>query len=214
MERGVDSRAEVTRRWKTSGKDAKYWVEYQYRIEDRRYTFKMKTGRSRWGRLTVESVLPVRYLAEDPRSHYIHGFEGDLMPLWLPYVVAALLAFFSWLCHLPLNAQRRLIQEGRAAPAVITGHKKTKDGNMVQYSFLQLSGSIAQGKTSPEKNPPAVGSLVCVLYEPDRLKNNAIYPLSLVRSVHALEKTPHARIRERKAGRLTLLHRVNFPISK
>ena len=73
MERGVDSRAEVTRRWKTSGKDAKYWVEYQYRIEDRRYTFKMKTGRSRWGRLTVESVLPVRYLANSHPHQCVHA---------------------------------------------------------------------------------------------------------------------------------------------
>ncbi len=184
-ERGLDSSAEVTRRWSTRGKDAKYWIEYEYSVGGQQYKYKMEPGRNRWSRLKEGSVLPVRYLSENPRSHFIPGLEEQLMPLWVPYLIAALLAAISWLSHYPLSRQRHLLQEGRPAPAVITEHKKTKDGKIAHYSFLQFSGSIGTGHMSPQKNPPEVGSLVCVLYEPDRAKNNAKYPLALVCSPHA-----------------------------
>ena len=53
---------------------------------------------------------------------------------------------------------------------------------MAHYELSLLSGATASGKTGPSKKPPAIGSELCVLYEPDRSRHNALYPLSLVRA--------------------------------
>jgi hypothetical protein len=185
MERGAPAQGEVTRRWINRGKNTKYWVAYRYRIEGRSYDFRMETGRGDWQKLSEESTLSIRFLPENPGSHYVEGFEEQLLPLWVPYIVGIVLAGTGWLVHRLLRIQRRLLQEGRAVPGVITEHRKTKDGKVARYVFLQLSGSQGEGKMSPRKNPPEIGSLVCVLYEPDRVKNNGVYPLTLVRSIYA-----------------------------
>jgi hypothetical protein len=103
------------------------------------------------------------------------------MPLWLPYPVAGALALASFLIAREIRRQRRLLAEGRPAPALVTRHEGNRQGKVAHYEFPLLSGALARGKAGPQKKPPAVGSLLCVLYEPDRMRNNSLYPLSLVR---------------------------------
>jgi hypothetical protein len=48
------------------------------------------------------------------------------------------------------------------------------------YEFPLLSGAVASGKAGTSAKPPAIGSVICVIYDPESPKRNAVYPLSLV----------------------------------
>jgi len=182
VEFGRDLDAQVLRHWTTRGKPTRYWVEYAYQVEGPAHRGRVELGRKAWQALDAGAVLPVRYLPSDSAKHFIRGHEGDRMPLWLPYLIGAALAFAAWLVTRPLVSQRRLLAEGRPAPAVVTRHERTQHGAVVHYIFSLLSGASAQGKMGPQKKPPAPGSILCVLYEPDRTQHNAVYPLSMVRT--------------------------------
>ncbi len=181
MSRGVNARAVVTRRWMRRGDHPRYLADYIYEAGGRTLTGRVDISRSSWERLEQGSVLPVRYLPADPRQHLVPGYEGDLMPLWLPYAVAGAMAAAGWLLTLPLKSERRLLTEGRPAPGVVLAHRKVQQTTTVRYAFVTLSGAIAEGKMQAQKNPPAIGSLLTVVYEPDNAGNNRAYPFSLYR---------------------------------
>ncbi len=176
---GLDGRAEVTRRWMRKGDHPRYFVDYVYEAEGRTLKGRLDVRRSRWEKFDLGSVLPVRYLPLDPQRHLVPGFEGTLMPLWIPYLVSGALAGSAWLLTLPLKSSRRLLSEGRPAPGVVLAHRKAQHMTVIRYAFATLSGAIVEGKTEAQKNPPAVGSLLCVLYEQDNARNNRAYPFSL-----------------------------------
>jgi hypothetical protein len=110
---------------------------------------------------------------------------GGGMPLWLPFLVAAGVAALGGLCLRELHRQRRLLTEGRAAPAVVTKHTDTKDSHggkhkTITYDFPLLNGAMRTGTSGTSSKPPAVGSVICVVYDPDVPTRNKVYPLSLV----------------------------------
>ncbi len=179
MSRGVDGRAVVTRRWMRRGDHPRYFADYVYEAGSGALAGRIDMSRPRWERLEQGSVLPVRYLPADPRQHLVPGYEGDLMPLWLPYAVAGAMAAAGWLLTLPLKSESRLLTEGRPAPGVVLAHRKAQHTTTIRYAFVTLSGTIAEGKMQAQKNPPAVGSLLTVVYEPDNVGNNRAYPFSL-----------------------------------
>ena len=185
---GNDLDARVTRCW-TSGKkgDTRYWVEYEFRADGRTITDRVRVGKQSWSALKPGSVLPVRYLPANSTRHVIRGLEEGPLPLWVPFALSGALALAAWLVTLPLKSQRRLLAEGRPAQAVVVLHKKTKDAIEVRYQFRQLSGAVAKGKGQQGKSPTPVGSSLCVIYDPDRVRHNAIYPLSLVRTRRGAE---------------------------
>ncbi len=86
----------------------------------------------------------------------------------------------------PLRRQRYLLAYGRVAPARITSHGRkmrtqhgSELGQQFFFEFPQLSGAMAKGKAGPSKKPPAIGTVIPVLYDPDNPRRNAPYPLSL-----------------------------------
>jgi len=46
-----------------------------------------------------------------------------------------------------------------------------------------MSGVIATGKSDTSRKPPAVGTVLCVVYLPDEPRRSAPYPLALVRPI-------------------------------
>ncbi len=181
LARGIDTEAQVVRRWQTHGEHPSYHVEYVYRVEDETLRSRVDVGRGSWGRLAEGSILPIRYLPENPRLHLVHRYEGQLLPIWVPFLVAGALAATALLIAREIRRQRLLLAEGRPTPAVVTRHQGGHQGKIVHYAFLLMSGAITHGKAGPQKNPPPIGSILCALYEPDRLRHNGLYPLSLVR---------------------------------
>jgi hypothetical protein len=187
-EAGRETEGRVLRTWRTKSGDAHYWVEYAYQAEGTLYRDRVQLGRRSWEAVKPGSTLQVRYLPANPGSNAVRGHEGRPMPLVIPYLVAGAMAVGAWLVTLPTRSQRHLLAEGRPARAVVTRHEKTKDGVVVHYEFRQLSGARAGGKSAQGKKPAPVGSSLCVLYEPDRVSHNAVYPLSLVRTRRQLRR--------------------------
>jgi len=112
---------------------------------------------------------------------FVASQAGSALPLWLPFLVGGSLAAGAGLALLPLLSQRRLLAEGRAAPAVVTRHEKNQHGKITHYKFATLSGAVVGGHTGPDRNPHEVGATICVLYDPNNPGKNSRYPLSLVR---------------------------------
>jgi hypothetical protein len=88
--------------------------------------------------------------------------------------------------------------EGRPAPAIVTKYSRVyrrmriaaqgpvgmSHKNRFFYDFPLLSGAIAQGKSDPQKRTPEIGSVICVLYDPNNPKRNMPYPAGLVKLAH------------------------------
>ena len=89
----------------------------------------------------------------------------------------------AFLLPIPVRREVRLLAEGRPAPGRVTGFKKADEAFRVQYEFRLLNGALAKGKVNRSK-PPVVGAPLCVLYDPENPRRNALYPLSLVRLEH------------------------------
>jgi hypothetical protein len=192
IESGHDAEGRILRRFTTgSGDDRRYLVQYEYLAGEHVYEGRLQLRRRAWQQLEPESTLPVRYLPSEPASHIVVGRERRLMPLWLPPIVGAGLLLGAWLVTRPLASQRLLFAEGRPAPAIVTRQEKTKNGAMVHFVFQLLSGATAEGKAALAK-PPALESVLCILYLPDRKWRYGIYPLSLVKTARDAPREPLA----------------------
>ncbi len=183
VEQGMDTEARVVRRWWTRGDRPRYGLEIVYRASGQVVRTSTQLEKSAWSRLTEGSTLQIRYLPTDPERFVLPGGQKDTLPVWLPFPVTCSLGFCAWLILYQILREKRLLSDGRPGPAVVTRLRNTKDGKMVYYTFATLSGSVLSGKSGPMRNAPAVGSLQCVLYEPDRTRRNAMYPFQFVRPV-------------------------------
>jgi len=180
LEQGADAEGRIIRLWRSRGDNKQPWVAYRFKVQARAYERSVKAPLRVWRDLRVGSDLPVRYLPSDPDFSHPRAWRQKTMPVLLPYVVAAALATLSWLVTQTIRSQRRLLAEGRAAPALVTHHTRAKEGKTIHYEFPLLSGAIRKGQSGPSKKPALVGSTICVLYDPDNPRKNAPYPLSLV----------------------------------
>ena len=183
IEQGRVVQGQVIRRWTSRGKETRYWLDYSYQADGLEYQGRTRASRAFWQRLAPGDALPVRYLPSDPQEQLVPGLESPLMPVWVPFLVAFSMTLPSLLLLRRIAMQRRLLSEGRPVPAIITRYRRSKDGKTCYYVFASSSGELRQGRTGPQRNPPPVGGVICVLYEPDRLSHNEMYPLSLVRPV-------------------------------
>jgi hypothetical protein len=179
-EQSVEGTAEVTRLWRARGEGNPAWVAYRWSVDGRAYAGQARMRSRQWRALTLGSRIPIRYLAHDPSVSRLPGAGREPMPALVPYIVGGGLALGAAVLLLPLRDQRRLLSEGRAAPARVTRHKKGQHGTEFEFEFTALSGTRFKGKGSPRAKPPAVGTPLCVLYDPDHPKRNAMYPFSLV----------------------------------
>lgn len=179
-EQAVDGVAEVTRLWRGKGESKQPWVGYRLTVDGRSYEGRAKLGQRTWRTLREGSEMPVRYLPSDPSTSRLRGPGPEPLPPFVAYLVAGALALAAGCVLLPLRGQRRLLSEGRAAPALVTRHAKDQHGTTFDFEFAALSGSKLKGKGGPRSKPPAVGSTIWVVYEADNPRRSAAYPLSLV----------------------------------
>lgn len=180
---GIDTIGTVVRKWRARGERRQPRVEYAFPAGDRSYRRSVDVSLARWNRLEVGSPVPVRYLSSDPTASYAWGREPRPLHPILPYLAGIGLAAGGALILTPLVRQKRLLAQGRAAPARVTRVVKGHEGKDVHYEFRLLSGAVAHGKYQSSK-PPAVGAHVWILYDPDRLGHRARYPLGLVKLAH------------------------------
>jgi hypothetical protein len=188
QEQGVNTDAQITRVWRSTGKDQQHLVSYRFTVEERAYVARKKVPPRIWQDLRAGSSLPVRFLPSNPKVNHPAGWDDTPMPLWVPYLVFAVLAAIASFLTILLRNQMRLLTEGRPAPGIVTGQRRTKDGTVIRYEFVLLNGATAKGR-GQSRRPPAIGSQICVLYDPENPRRNAPYPLCLVKLTRSL-KTP------------------------
>jgi hypothetical protein len=187
QQEGVDTDGRVIRLWR-SGEHKEPYVKYRFQVQGRDYQRDAKLPLSLWARLRVGSTLAVRYAESRPEINHPAGLTGGAVPPWVPAWVAVALLVGGCLALLPLRQQLRMLVGGRQTLGLVVAHGKTMRtshgsdlGRKYEYEFLLLSGASYKGKAGPTKNPPAIGSAIPVLYDPDNPKNNDPYPFSLVR---------------------------------
>jgi hypothetical protein len=182
----VAGEATVTRLWRGSGDPKPYLVAYSFEASGRTYGGQSRVPSSVWRTLETGSSTAVRYLPDDPAQNAIVGTQRRQLPIWVAFVLAAVLGACGALCFVVLNSQRRLLMDGRAAPALVTAivrHHTTHGGTYrsIKYRFPLLSGGVASGKSESSRKPPPVGTVMCIVYDPDRPTRSRPYPFPLVR---------------------------------
>jgi len=178
--------AEVTRLWRDSDEDKQRWVAYRYDVNGAAFAGRTKMGSSQWRGLHVGSSIVVRYLPADPAASVLAGRESDVLPRAVPPLVGGLMVGIGLLMLRGVNSQRQLLAEGRAVSAVITDIVKhtSQHGThrSIKYRFPLLSGAMATGKSDAPRKPDAVGTVIYVVYDPDRPKRSRRYPFPLVKT--------------------------------
>jgi hypothetical protein len=183
---GVDATAEVTRLWRSGEKSHEPRVAYRFWLGGQLFEGSSTIGFSHWRMLGVGSRLPIRFPDGHPDKSLARGVESQAMPLWLPFVVSAAIGAGGFGCLFWLNLERRLVSIGRAAPAIVTRVKKHHSSHggghwQIRYEFRLLSGASAAGTSRTQRKPPVVGTVICVLYDPDRPRRSLPYPVRLAR---------------------------------
>jgi len=183
-ESGVMTGGTVT--WLGRDGDDRTRVRYRFLVDGRTYNAEGRVSSARRRELVVGSSIDVRYVPDDPRLNNLGTSRRGGLPIGIPILVAAVLGLPGVAMLLGIGAERRLLSEGRVAPGIVTGKQKRHSSHggtheSMTYDFPLLTGLVASGKSSTSK-PPAVGTIVCVVYDPERPARNRVYPFSLVRA--------------------------------
>jgi len=185
QEQGVNTDAQITRVWRGGDKNQQHLVSYRFTVQERVYVARKGVPSRIWQTLRAGSSLPVRFLPSNPKVNHPVGWDDTPMPNWVPYLVSGELAVIAVGLAMLLRKQMRLLTEGRPAPGIVTGWRRTKNGTVIRYDFTLLNGATAKGR-GQSRRPPAIGSPVCVLYDPDNPRRNAPYPLCFVKLTRSL----------------------------
>ena len=176
---GLAADATVTRAWIADSKDRQQWIAYSFDYGGRSYTHEVETPGKIWAGLKTGSMIQVRLVPSRPSISHPIAWEAQALPLWLACLLAGTIAALSPLPLIPVRRQARLLTEGRPAPCRVTAVKKADKFLVVHYEFRLLNGIVAKGKSHANK-APAVDAPLCVLYDPENPRRNALYPFSLV----------------------------------
>ena len=179
---GVRIEATIVRLWRSGGKDNTPRLSYRFQLQDQVVTGSSRAPRKTWNALHVGDPIPVRYLPANPAINHPEDWPANATPVFLAALVPAMFVGLAGLFGVMITRQSRLLSEGRPAPGVVTKTRRSDKNVVVTYEFRVLSGATRTGRcSSGRKSVPAVGSVVCVMYDPDNPRRNGIYPFSLVR---------------------------------
>lgn len=182
QERALDTTGVVTRKWRArDGDDRPRWVAYDFSANGRVFRGEARASRALWERLEPGSPVPVRFDAERPERHFPWGRRPGTTPPVLAYFVGLAGLLAGGLVTIPILRQRRLMAEGRAALATVTGKTKGQHGTTINYEFHVLSGGLVKGSSGAPSKPPEVGSTMWVVYATENPSWSSPYPSSLVR---------------------------------
>jgi hypothetical protein len=182
-ERGAVVDGEVARLWPRGEKFKR--VAYRFVVDGQVFEDEGRVSEATRRSLSVGSIIPVRYLPDRPDVNDL-GQARRGIPIWLPPIIGVALFGLGVTFLFGIARQRRLLTIGRAAPAVVTATKKyhTSHGgtqHTVTYRYRALSGALQTSKGSAGKKPPAIGTVVCVVYDPDRPSRQRQYPFEFVK---------------------------------
>jgi hypothetical protein len=177
----VVTQGQVTRVWRGGDQNQQLWISYSFSVEGLAHQGRGRLGWESWRGLQPGSRIAVHYLPSRPGINYPLEGKPQALPPIVPVLIALSLALPGVLIMIKVRRQLWLLAEGRAAPGRITSLSKLRSemGRCAYVEFTLLSGIVCKGKTGPTKKPPAVGSKVTVVYDPDNPVTLALYPFAL-----------------------------------
>lgn len=186
----------VVRVQRISGKNPARLVSYRYLVADRSYGNAMRLRLHQSANLFVGSPVQVRYLPRDPQIGWLQGFEPSGVPVFLFPLTLILAGPLVSLLVWNLRKQHSLLTEGRPVLALVTSVETARKGDKrvlrVKYEFQIFSGAMRSGVFDVQRNPPAVGTTIVILYDRDDPSRQLRYPVSLYRLEGAM-RLPAAR---------------------
>ncbi len=181
---GTTTEARITRVWQRSGKSRSCHAAYEFAAGRGEFTATAAVPCRAWGTLSVGDRVPVRYVPSDPRISRLEGVElAGKPPLWLAPLVLSACTIAALFIFRRLRRERHLLEEGDAAPGVVTKlGMRTDKGRKVYYEFATYSGTAVRGSYGPVQGKAVapVGTPIVLLYDRDEPKRNTRYPSSLV----------------------------------
>jgi hypothetical protein len=178
---GVETTAVITRVWRSGGRDNRHMVSYRFTAGDRPWDARVSVPRPIWTGLRSGDALSIRYVPGQPNVSHPTQWPSSRAPNWLPWLLVGVFSWPGFLFWGIVRRQQRLLLEGRPAPGVITRFLRTDKQVVAYYEFTLLSGQVMKGKSGVGRHTPGVGSQICVLYNPENPRRNAIYPLQMVK---------------------------------
>lgn len=183
---GVPAYGYVVELTRTRGDHPRYYVSYGYNAAGRSRRGRNSVGSAFWAKLGLGSIVDIRYLPSEPSRSWIRGFEPRGVPAWIGPLVAlhlALAGIFPWYA---IRRQWMLLAEGRPAEARVMKSEKLHHSHggqhyQIYYEFRVMSGATRAGRYASQKGPPADGTTIRIVYDPDQPERNMPYPLPLVR---------------------------------
>jgi hypothetical protein len=180
---GRDADGVVTQLWHNGGRDEQYMAAYRFSVDGRDYQSKRVISHAHWRQLRDGSTIAIRYLPADPNRNSPVGDLPNPVPLLVSFGFAGLFLALSGVFLFMVRGARRLLEDGRAAPAIVPANQRVTSEhgahNVVRYQFTLRAGSSFKGRANRAKIPP--GTIICVVYNPDNPRRNAPYPFNLVK---------------------------------
>jgi len=180
--KGADAQGTVTNTWLSGGKSKTAMVAYRFTVDGRQVTGESSMERPAWVELNAGGTLPVRYLPGNPEVN--RPAQGALAPMpgWLPWPTTLFFALPLFMFQWMIRRETRLLAEGTPVAGVVTQVYRRKK-LIVCYDFKLPTGEAMRGKSAMGRvgAAPQPGEQVCILYNPDHPRRNAVYPLETVK---------------------------------
>jgi len=182
---GRETGGVVTRLWRGGGKSNDYRVAYRFTVDGRDHAGRANIRHAYWDSLRTGEPIAVHYLPSDPVHNYPAANPPGPAPVWAPFLIGGVFAAVGLGMPLRVRRQRRLLEGGRPAPALVTRLRRwqTQGGTQytVYYQFPLPEGGIREARASGQTKPISEGSVICVLYDPDNPSRSTLYPMCMVK---------------------------------
>jgi len=162
-------------------KDGKRTIRYRYSAPGHLLEGSARFRRRESNGIGVGARIPILYLRSDPELSWRPGHEPRGVPFWAgpaASVVCLIGAAAIWVSFL---RQRRLLERGRPALAVVTATRSSQHGQSIRYEFTALNGA-RRGGSFESRRKLQVGTRIVILYDPDNHRRAAKYPFTLWRT--------------------------------
>lgn len=182
---GVPADAVITRLWRGADKEESPMAAYEFTHNGTVYRHSTRAPWKVWRTLSEGSTVAIRFLPQHPENNMPVDWKGDgPLPAVVPVIAFAIPAFGGLVLLGKLRSDRQLLSEGKAAMGIVRKtHRSSHGQRAVTYEYALPGGSILKKRSGPTRKTLEPGSMVTIIYDPDKPSRSAIYPMELVRVV-------------------------------